>query len=77
VVPAARAGADLGSRVTVEVDGTTETYTLVGTAEADASSARLSVVSPVGRALLGSVAGDEVAVETPRGAVAYRVLSVE
>jgi transcription elongation factor GreA len=77
VVPAAGAGADLGSRVTVEIDGTTEAYTLVGTAEADASSGRLSVASPVGRALLGSVAGDEVAVETPRGAVAYRVLSVE
>jgi len=27
--------------------------------------------------LLGSVAGDEVAVQTPRGAVAYRVVSVE
>ena len=77
VVPASGAGADLGSRVTVEIDGTTETYTLVGTAEADASSGRLSVVSPVGRALLGSVAGDEVAVQTPRGAVAYRVVSVE
>jgi transcription elongation factor GreA len=77
VVPAAGAGAELGSRVTVEVDGATESYTLVGTAEADASSGRLSVVSPVGRALLGSVAGDEVSVQTPRGAVAYRVLSVE
>jgi len=77
VVPAAGAGADLGSRVTVEVDGTTDTYTLVGTAEADPGSGRLSVASPVGRALLGTVAGDEVAVTTPRGAVSYRVLAVE
>jgi transcription elongation factor GreA len=77
VVPAAGAGADLGSRITVEVDGTTDTYTLVGTAEADPTSGRLSVASPVGRALLGVVAGDEVAVTTPRGAVTYRVLSVE
>jgi transcription elongation factor GreA len=77
VVPAAGAGADLGSRITVEIDGMTDTYTLVGTAEADPSSGRLSVASPVGRALLGAVAGDEVTVETPRGAVAYRVLSVE
>ena len=77
VVPAAGAGADLGSRLTVEIDGTSDTYTLVGTAEADPSSGRLSVASPVGRALLGAVAGDEVAVQTPRGAVVYRVLSVE
>ena len=77
VAPTAGAGADLGSRVVVEIDGTSDTYTLVGTAEADPSSGRLSVASPVGRALLGAVAGDEVAVKTPRGAVTYRVVSVE
>ena len=76
-MPSAGAGADLGSRVTVEVDGATDVYTLVGTAEADPSSGRLSVASPVGRALLGAVAGDEVAVQTPRGAVTYTVLAVE
>jgi transcription elongation factor GreA len=77
VVPPAGAGADLGSRITVEIDGTTDIYTLVGTAEADPSSGRLSVASPVGRALLKSVAGDEIAVQTPRGPVTYRVVSVE
>jgi transcription elongation factor GreA len=77
VVPAAGAGADLGSRVTVEVDGATDIYTLVGSAEADPSSGRLSVASPVGRALLGAVAGDEVAVQTPRGPVSYTVVAVE
>ena len=77
VVPGAGSGADLGSRVTVEVDGATDTYTLVGSAEADPASGRLSVASPVGRALLGAVAGDAVAVTTPRGAVTYQVLSVE
>ena len=76
VVPPAGAGADLGSQITVEIEGTTDTYTLVGTAEADPSSGRLSVASPVGRALLGAVAGDEVAVQTPRGPVTYRVVSV-
>ncbi len=77
VVPVAGAGADLGSTITVEIDGVTDIYTLVGTAEADPSSGRLSVASPVGRALLGAVDGSEVAVTTPRGAVTYRVLSVE
>ena len=76
-VPSAGAGADLGSSVTVEADGATVTYTLVGTAEADPSAGRVSVMSPVGRALIGSTAGAEIIVETPRGSVLYRVLAVE
>jgi transcription elongation factor GreA len=76
-VPSAGAGADLGSSVTVEADGVTVTYTLVGSAEADPSAGRVSVLSPVGRALVGATAGAEVVVETPRGSVLYRVLAVE
>ena len=75
--PVVGAGADLGSTITVEVDGSSVTYTLVGSAEADPSSGRLSVLSPVGRALVGAVAGTEVVVQTPRGPVPYRVVSVE
>ena len=76
LAPVAGAGADLGSVVTVEIDGDEVTYTLVGTAEADPGAGRLSVASPVGRALIGARAGDEVAVQTPRGAVRYRVVSL-
>jgi transcription elongation factor GreA len=75
--PAAGEGADLGSRVRVEIDGLESEYTLVGSAEADPAAGRLSVVSPVGRALVGARAGDEVAVETPRGRAMYRVLKVD
>ena len=75
--PAAGEGANLGSRVVVESDGLEAEYTLVGSAEADPKAGRLSVVSPVGKALVGARAGDEVAVETPRGQAMYRVLKVE
>jgi transcription elongation factor GreA len=75
--PPAGAGADIGSRLTVEVDGDELTYELVGSAEADPAAGRLSVASPVGRALLGANAGAEVSVTTPRGPVAYRVISVD
>ena len=75
--PQAGASADLGSRITVEVDGMTDTYTLVGSAESDPGAGRLSVASPVGRALLGARPGSEVAVRTPRGAVTYRIVSVD
>jgi transcription elongation factor GreA len=75
--PSAGQGADLGSSVTVEADGVTVTYRLVGSAEAAPSAGRVSVQSPVGRALIGSTPGAEVVVETPRGSVLYRVLAVE
>ena len=68
--------ADLGSIVTVETDGLTAEYTLVGSAEADLAAGRLSVASPVGRALLGTTVGDEVVVQTPRGPVGYRVTAL-
>ena len=77
IPPSAGQGADLGSSVTVEADGVTVTYTLVGSAEAAPSAGRVSVQSPVGRALIGSTPGAEVIVETPRGSVLYRVLAVE
>jgi transcription elongation factor GreA len=74
--PTAGPHADLGSIVTVETDGLTAEYTLVGSAEADLATGRLSVASPVGRALLGKAVGDEVVVQTPRGPVGYRVTAL-
>jgi transcription elongation factor GreA len=75
--PAAGEGADIGSTLTVEVDGSESVYMLVGSAEANPAAGRLSIVSPVGQALVGARAGDEVAVETPRGRATYRVMKVE
>jgi transcription elongation factor GreA len=75
--PSAGSGADLGSRVTIEADGFEDTYTLVSSAEVDLASGRVSVVSPVGQALVGATAGSEVVVQTPRGPVTYRILAVE
>ncbi len=68
--------ARLGSTVLVDIDGDKETYLLVGPAEADPVAGRISNLSPVGRALIGSRAGDEVAVQLPARSVTYRVLEV-
>jgi transcription elongation factor GreA len=76
-VGGATSGASIGSRVTVEHAGEQLTFTLVGSAEADAAAGRISTVSPVGAALLGARSGSEVAVRTPRGEVRYRVIAVE
>jgi len=66
----------LGSTLVVESDGERDTYMLVSSAEASLAEGRISNVSPVGRALMGSRAGDEVTVQLPGGSVVYRVLEV-
>ena len=66
----------IGSVVTVEHDGTRETYTVVGRAEAKPAERRISDTSPLGRALLGAAAGDEVSVEAPSGSRRYLVVEV-
>lgn len=51
-------------------------YRLVGTYEADAGAGKLSVTSPLGRALIGKKLGDVVEVVTPRGHKAYEVVRI-
>jgi transcription elongation factor GreA len=59
-----------GRSAVIRDDGTGElhTWTLVGVAEADRTQGKISVESPVGKALLDHAAGDTVEVATPRGA---------
>jgi len=52
------------------------TYTLVGEEESDAAAGRISVASPVGRALLGKTEGDVAEVRTPRGMIEYEILGL-
>jgi transcription elongation factor GreA len=52
------------------------TYRLVGSHEADAANGRLSVTSPLGRALIGKTLGDIVEVTTPRGSRSYEVVKI-
>jgi transcription elongation factor GreA len=58
----------VGSVVTVGTpEGTERVFTIVGAAEADASSGRISNESPVGATLLGAKKGDTVTAEGPTG----------
>lgn len=52
-------------------------YQLVGEAEADAKSGRISYNSPLGRALIGREVGDEVEVTVPSGDKFYLVEKIE
>ncbi len=66
----------LGSRVEIEEDGEREAFQLVDPREANAAEGRISIVSPVGKALLGHSAGDEITVPLPAGDRRLRVVSV-
>ena len=56
---------NLGATVTVEVDGQTDEFEIVGTLEANPAIGKISNESPVGRALLGHKVGDEVVISSP------------
>lgn len=68
-----------GATVDVEdIDsGEKRSYTLLGPDEADPAKGSISFLSPVGRALLGKEAGDEVTVAIPRGQVTYEIIAVK
>ncbi|MBX3706922.1 MAG: transcription elongation factor GreA [Pseudomonadales bacterium] len=52
-------------------------YKLVGEDESDLKAGKLSVMSPIGRALIGKSEGDVVTVRTPKGDVEYEVDLIE
>jgi len=52
-------------------------YTLVGQDEADLKNGKISVQSPVGRALIGRRVGDQVEVTTPARVVAYEIKDIK
>ncbi len=57
-------------------DGANLCYQIVGDIESEISQGRISVSSPVGRALLGKSAGDVAEVRTPRGLMEYEIVRV-
>jgi transcription elongation factor GreA len=67
-----------GATVTVEdvETGERKTFTLLGPDEADYASGSVSVHSPVGSAMLGKEAGDEITVDAPRGRLNYEIVAI-
>ena len=51
-------------------------YTIVGSAEADPVASKISDESPVGQGLLGKKVGDTAKIETPAGAMKFKVLEI-
>src|SRR5690625_4091775 len=69
----------LGKKVTfVELpDGEEETYTIVGSAEADPFEGKISNDSPIAKSLIGKETGAEVMVPTPGGEIKVKIIDIE
>jgi transcription elongation factor GreA len=67
-----------GSRVVLENVDTGEDvqYQLVGPDESDIEQGRISITSPLGKAILGKKPGDELAVQVPGGKRAYELVDI-
>ena len=81
VIDISKLGGDsvkFGASVQLADEDTEEkvTYKIVGEYEADVKKGKISITSPIARALIGKKKGDSVEVATPKGAKGYEILKV-
>lgn len=67
----------IGSSVTIKCGGKEMQFTIVGTNEADPAAGRISGESPIGKALMGKLKGDNVEIDAPAGKTKCTVVTVE
>ena len=67
----------LGSVVSVTINGKKEIFTVVGEWEADPHAKKISHESPLGRALMGKTRGEKIEVEAPAGKILYTITSIK
>ena len=62
--------------INLETDATV-TYQIVGEDEADVSSGKISVISPIARAMMGKEEGEEIVLKAPAGDIEYEIDTVK
>jgi len=67
----------IGSQVEIKKDGNKDTYTIVGSSEANPKEGRISNESPLGKKLLGGKTGDEITFNTPKGEKVFKILKIK
>lgn len=72
-----KSGVDIGTKVTVRINGDRSTFHIVGEWEADPAQKKISHSSPLGTALMGKKVGEKVEVTAPVGKVTYTIVSIE
>lgn len=70
---------NVGARVTIQEmpEGDVETYTIVGSAESDPLSGRISNESPIGSQLIGKKVGEIVDVPVPSGTIQFKIIKID
>ncbi|MDE7314669.1 MAG: transcription elongation factor GreA [Mucispirillum sp.] len=68
-----------GATVTIENIDTEErkTYTIVGSDEADIFNGKISIMSPLARAMMGKEEGDDFTVQAPKGETEYEIIKIK
>ena len=74
--PSGSSVVQVGSKVTLQNDGKTLVFTIVGINEADPSQGKISNQSPLGKELLNRRKGDDVSIKTQKGEHTYRIQAI-
>ena len=73
----AKTSVSVGDTVEVENSGKSQTFTIVGSNEADPLNNKISNESPLGRAFLGRIPGEKIKVNTPSGQFEYKIVRIK
>lgn len=68
---------ELGSTVVLKMDNENLEYTIVGAAESDPLSGKISIDSPIGHSLIGKAKGEKVEILTPNGKMNCEIISIK
>jgi transcription elongation factor GreA len=68
---------EMGSVVSLKMDGQTLEYTIVSSSESDPASGKISSESPLGYSLFGKVKGDKVEIATPNGKIDCEIVEIK
>ena len=67
---------DLGSSVTIHIDGREDIFMIVGEWEANPKEKKISHSSPLGKALIGKKVGETIKVDAPAGKITYKIIAI-
>ena len=66
----------IGKKVTLKADNFEAVYSIVGDLEANPSEGKISLLSPLGKALENKKVGDEAIIETPMKRIIYKITAI-
>ena len=75
--PKEGSGINVGTKVTIRVNGVKNTFEIVGEWEADPVNKKISHTSPLGSALVGKNKGDKFEVSAPAGKILYEIVAID